>query len=58
MWCVSAGGERSVGLPTDASPTPGLTAKKYHVEHFTCSVCPVVFGPSDSYYEHDGEVCA
>uniref|UniRef100_V5GMH4 GTPase-activating protein of the rho/rac family (LRG1 protein) n=1 Tax=Kalmanozyma brasiliensis (strain GHG001) TaxID=1365824 RepID=V5GMH4_KALBG len=30
--------------------------KKFHVEHFTCSVCPTVFGPQDSYYEHDGNV--
>ncbi|KAG9101114.1 hypothetical protein FRC06_003342 [Ceratobasidium sp. 370] len=30
--------------------------KKYHVEHFTCSVCPTLFGPQDSYYEHDGAV--
>lgn len=30
--------------------------KKFHVEHFTCSVCPTVFGPQDSYYEHDGKV--
>ncbi|GAC97903.1 hypothetical protein PHSY_005491 [Pseudozyma hubeiensis SY62] len=30
--------------------------KKFHVEHFTCSVCPTVFGPQDSYYEHDGSV--
>ncbi|TDL24068.1 RhoGAP-domain-containing protein [Rickenella mellea] len=30
--------------------------KKYHVEHFTCSVCPTLFGPQDSYYEHDGDV--
>ncbi|KAM0749370.1 hypothetical protein T439DRAFT_290651 [Meredithblackwellia eburnea MCA 4105] len=29
---------------------------KFHVEHFTCSVCPTVFGPQDSYYEHDGSV--
>ncbi|KEI39980.1 uncharacterized protein L969DRAFT_16655 [Mixia osmundae IAM 14324] len=29
---------------------------KFHVEHFTCSVCPTVFGPSDSYYEHSGQV--
>lgn len=28
--------------------------KKFHVEHFTCSICPTVFGPQDSYYEHDG----
>lgn len=31
--------------------------KKFHVEHFTCSACPTVFGPQDSYYEHDGDVC-
>ena len=30
--------------------------RKYHTEHFTCSVCPTVFGASDSYYEHDGHV--
>ncbi|CAE6466939.1 unnamed protein product [Rhizoctonia solani] len=30
--------------------------KKYHVEHFTCSVCPTLFGPQDSYYEHKGAV--
>ncbi|KAI9143486.1 hypothetical protein BKA69DRAFT_1062211 [Paraphysoderma sedebokerense] len=30
--------------------------RKYHVDHFTCSVCPTVFGPSESYYEHDGDV--
>ena len=30
--------------------------KKYHVEHFTCSVCPTLFGPQDSYYEHDNDV--
>lgn len=30
--------------------------KKFHVEHFTCSICPTVFGPQDSYYEHDGRV--
>ncbi|KAF9920206.1 hypothetical protein FBU30_009992 [Linnemannia zychae] len=29
---------------------------KYHIEHFTCSVCPTVFGPQDSYYEHDRKV--
>lgn len=32
------------------------TEKKFHVEHFTCSVCPAAFGPQDSYYEHDGAV--
>ncbi|KAH9847287.1 RhoGAP-domain-containing protein [Lenzites betulinus] len=30
--------------------------KKFHVEHFTCSVCPTLFGPQDSYYEHEGDV--
>jgi hypothetical protein len=30
--------------------------KKYHVEHFTCTLCPTLFGPQDSYYEHDGDV--
>ncbi|OZJ02998.1 hypothetical protein BZG36_04685, partial [Bifiguratus adelaidae] len=30
--------------------------KKFHIEHFTCSVCPTVFGADDSYYEHDGKV--
>lgn len=30
--------------------------RKYHIDHFTCSVCPTVFGAQDSYYEHDGRV--
>ncbi|KAH9055706.1 RhoGAP-domain-containing protein [Lactarius vividus] len=30
--------------------------KKYHIEHFTCALCPTLFGPHDSYYEHDNEV--
>lgn len=30
--------------------------KKYHINHFTCSVCPTVFGAQDSYYEHNGQV--
>ncbi|TBU30656.1 RhoGAP-domain-containing protein [Dichomitus squalens] len=30
--------------------------KKFHVEHFTCSICPTLFGPQDSYYEHEGDV--
>ena len=30
--------------------------KKFHVEHFTCSLCSTLFGPQDSYYEHDGDV--
>lgn len=34
-----------------------LIGEKYHVEHFTCSECDVVFGPNDSYYEHGSKVC-
>ncbi|TDZ12832.1 Rho-type GTPase-activating protein 1 [Colletotrichum spinosum] len=30
--------------------------RKYHVDHFTCSLCPTIFGAQDSYYEHDGNV--
>lgn len=30
--------------------------RKYHVDHFTCSMCTTVFGPEDSYFEFDGEV--
>lgn len=30
--------------------------RKYHVDHFTCSLCPTIFGAQDSYYEHDGQV--
>lgn len=30
--------------------------RKYHIEHFTCSVCPTVFGAQDSYYEHEGKI--
>lgn len=30
--------------------------RKYHVEHFTCTLCTTVFGPDDSYFEYDGGV--
>ncbi|KAK0733887.1 hypothetical protein B0T26DRAFT_736701 [Lasiosphaeria miniovina] len=30
--------------------------RKYHVDHFTCSLCPTIFGAQDSYYEHEGQV--
>ena len=30
--------------------------KKYHPDHFTCSICPAVFGQNDSYYEHNDQV--
>lgn len=30
--------------------------RKYHVEHFTCSLCPTIFGPEDSYFEYAQDV--
>ncbi|KAJ1980737.1 Rho-type GTPase activating protein Rga1, partial [Dimargaris cristalligena] len=30
--------------------------KKYHLDHFTCSVCPTIFGPDDVYYEEKGNI--
>jgi hypothetical protein len=30
--------------------------RKYHVDHFTCSLCSTIFGAQDSYYEHEGSV--
>jgi hypothetical protein len=30
--------------------------KKYHTNHFTCNDCSTVFGPDDSYYEHESKV--
>ncbi|KAF7375395.1 RhoGAP-domain-containing protein [Mycena sanguinolenta] len=48
-----------------ANPTCGMPVrtsyisacnKNYHINHFTCSLCPTLFGPNDSYYEHEGEV--
>lgn len=29
---------------------------KYHIEHFTCSMCSTAFGPDDSYYEHNNSI--
>lgn len=29
---------------------------KYHIEHFSCSVCATVFRQHDSYYEKEGNV--
>jgi LIM domain len=41
----------------DNPDLPHLSAdRKFHVEHFTCSICPTLFGPQDSYYEHDNDV--
>ena len=42
--------------PTDCRSNLTSSDKKYHVEHFTCSVCTTVFGPQDSYYEHENDV--
>ncbi|KAI8900697.1 hypothetical protein BC833DRAFT_656075 [Globomyces pollinis-pini] len=33
-----------------------VNTQKYHMEHFSCSVCGVVFKQHDSYYEKDGQV--
>jgi hypothetical protein len=41
------------GINPNSSP---ISDKKYHVEHFTCSICPTLFDPQGSYYEHDGDV--
>lgn len=30
--------------------------KKYHLDHFTCTVCNVVFQPNASYYEYNGNI--
>lgn len=29
--------------------------RKYHTDHFSCSLCTTHFGPNDSYYEHNGQ---
>ncbi|KAJ1918779.1 Rho-type GTPase activating protein Rga1 [Mycoemilia scoparia] len=39
--------------PLDGTFVTGL-GKKYHIEHFTCYVCPTVFGPDGTYYVHGG----
>lgn len=46
----------NASLAYEASADPSFADMKFHVEHFTCSVCPTVFGPQDSYYEHAGSV--
>jgi hypothetical protein len=33
-----------------------LADRKYHVEHFSCSLCTRLFGPQDSYYEREEEL--
>ncbi|KAJ3125379.1 hypothetical protein HK098_000326 [Nowakowskiella sp. JEL0407] len=37
-------------------PHINALSKKYHLEHFSCSVCTTVFRPHDSYYEREGQV--
>lgn len=49
--------QHAVRLISEKRVLPNLfTDKKFHVEHFTCSLCATLFGPQDSYYEHDGDV--
>ncbi|OLY83677.1 Rho-type GTPase-activating protein 1 [Smittium mucronatum] len=40
--------------PLDGLYVTGL-GKKYHPQHFTCSVCPTEFGPDGTYYEHENK---
>ena len=41
----------------DCSRSPNFLAdKKYHVGHFTCTLCPTLIGPQDSYYEHNNDI--
>lgn len=57
LLCVEATSPPAVSLlPHSFSSLTRVPDKKYHVEHFTCSLCPTLFGPQDSYYEHDGDV--
>ena len=37
---------------------PYITAlgHKYHLEHFKCDICQVVFEADESYYEHEGKI--
>lgn len=37
---------------------PFVRAKdlKFHLDHFTCSLCPLVFRQNDSYYEREGQI--
>ncbi|KAI8825178.1 uncharacterized protein EV422DRAFT_517767 [Fimicolochytrium jonesii] len=49
LLCAKCGGALR-GAHIDA------LGKKYHLEHFTCSVCPTVFRQHDSYYEQEGNV--
>jgi hypothetical protein len=37
-------------------PHINALGKKYHLDHFTCSVCPNTFRQHDQYYERDNQV--
>ena len=41
---------------SEVSNSDRETDKKYHPDHFSCSICPTVFGQNDSYYEHNDQV--
>ena len=41
-----------LGLPLSSF----LTRRSDKIEHFTYFLCPTLFGPQDSYYEHDGDL--
>lgn len=49
LLCFSCGGALRGAYIT-------ALGRKYHVEHFSCSKCNSVFGPEDSYYEHQGDI--
>lgn len=51
---ITACGEHPHARPNSQTNPAG---DKFHVEHFSCSVCDTVFGANDSYYEHDKKVC-
>ncbi|KAI8984108.1 hypothetical protein BDF20DRAFT_971307 [Mycotypha africana] len=50
LRCDTCGEELSRGSYITA------VGKKFHLEHFCCSVCQFVFSPEDSYYEHEDRV--
>ncbi|RKP01984.1 hypothetical protein CXG81DRAFT_11317, partial [Caulochytrium protostelioides] len=37
-------------------PHINALGKKWHLEHFTCSICTTLFQQNDSYYEREGRV--
>ncbi|KAF8552183.1 hypothetical protein OG21DRAFT_1523925, partial [Imleria badia] len=53
---ITACGQSLTSTAFVVLPLTRVSDKKYHVEHFTCTLCPTLFGPQDSYYEHDRDV--